>query len=819
MSQTIKLNGQTYENISEILLPNEAGESIKFILPDGTMKITENGTYDISNYANVLVNASFPAGTIEITENGTYDITNYKLVKVNIPTEERAVKIDTNENTTIILEHNTEYRRNFINNLILKLPSFISNQFECQVCFTSSDTGANITIPKTIKLKGDDVLNGELIIKPNYRYNLLFWNDGVYMWCAVYAEPYVDPAKIYGLGTFEDPYLISTALQLKTLANEVNNGDNKKDKYYLLTNDIDLAEYNWIPIGYSENTTNKYGFSGIFNGNGHVIRNIYINSDTLQYAGLFGKYFDGVLMNLGMEGGKITTTANNSRAGALVGTAKDPQQLGYTNAIIVNSYARVPCQADLAAGLIGDANRRCQVLGCYQAALIKDGWAITADGDYFDVLYCCWDQQLTKDGVDMHVWEDPKFIDDNKGFKTNDFKENAVQYLTNAVTKIITNDSIPSYLKSSLCEWKNGPDGYPILIPREDIPIESPTLIPYTLTISKGIGVENINVTRHGTNDILNSGDTIYKGDILTVNATASSGYVLNDYQETISVFGDITINITATKIEEENEVYLISTPNDLITLANEVNNGDNKEGKYYAMTNDIDLTGIEWIPIGASLSTDNGGNKYGFSGIFDGCGHIIKNLTINSDSIQYAGLFGSYFDGILVNLGLEGGSITTTYPSSTTGAFARKMVSTTNDSTTKAIIANCYSQVPCSGTARTAGLVDSITHGGLLINCYQAASLPDTNAYAIKAEDKNTGDIQYCYWNSELASKGINGNTNLDLQTAGYSTSSFKQVVLNMLNAKVGIAENLIENNITLCDWIIESENNEYPRLKVKTI
>ena len=42
----------------------------------------------------------------------------YKLVKVNIPTEERAVKIDTNENTTIILEHNTEYRRDIIDNLI-----------------------------------------------------------------------------------------------------------------------------------------------------------------------------------------------------------------------------------------------------------------------------------------------------------------------------------------------------------------------------------------------------------------------------------------------------------------------------------------------------------------------------------------------------------------------------------------------------------------------------------------------------------------------------------------------------------------------------
>ena len=48
----------------------------------------------------------------------------------------------------------------------------------------------------------------------------------------------------------ETTIYITTAQQLKRLADEVNAGDSKSDKTYLLANDIDLSGYpNWTPIG------------------------------------------------------------------------------------------------------------------------------------------------------------------------------------------------------------------------------------------------------------------------------------------------------------------------------------------------------------------------------------------------------------------------------------------------------------------------------------------------------------------------------------------------------------------------------------------
>ncbi len=55
----------------------------------------------------------------------------------------------------------------------------------------------------------------------------------------------------------------------------------------------------------------------------------------------------------------------------------------------------------------------------------------------------------------------------------------------------------------------------------------------------------------------------------------------------------------------------------------------NNMTGKYY-LTNDIDLAGAEWIPIGIEL--DDGGTvieKHSFRGVLDGQGHTIKNMTI----------------------------------------------------------------------------------------------------------------------------------------------------------------------------------------------
>ena len=58
---------------------------------------------------------------------------------------------------------------------------------------------------------------------------------------------------------------------------------------------------------------------------------------------------------------------------------------------------------------------------------------------------------------------------------------------------------------------------------------------------------------------------------------------------------------------------WLISTVEDLQKLAETVNNGEDYSGKYFEQTSDLDLTGVNWEPIGY---TDGG---YYFSGNYDG--------------------------------------------------------------------------------------------------------------------------------------------------------------------------------------------------------
>ena len=62
----------------------------EYIIPSGSIDITANGTYDITNHKSANINVPIPDGYIiptgsqDITENGTYDITDKSQVVVNV---------------------------------------------------------------------------------------------------------------------------------------------------------------------------------------------------------------------------------------------------------------------------------------------------------------------------------------------------------------------------------------------------------------------------------------------------------------------------------------------------------------------------------------------------------------------------------------------------------------------------------------------------------------------------------------------------------------------------------------------------------------
>jgi len=81
--------------------------------------------------------------------------------------------------------------------------------------------------------------------------------------------------------------------------------------------------------------------------------------------------------------------------------------------------------------------------------------------------------------------------------------------------------------------------------------------------------------------------------------------------------------------------------------------------GAHYILTDDIDLTGAEWEPIG-NLSDSEAYSSL-FRGIFDGGGHTVTGLEFNSEGpLVGAGLFG-VSAGEIRNLNMEGCSVSCT--------------------------------------------------------------------------------------------------------------------------------------------------------------
>ena len=100
----------------------------------------------------------------------------------------------------------------------------------------------------------------------------------------------------------------------------------------------------------------------------------------------------------------------------------------------------------------------------------------------------------------------------------------------------------------------------------------------------------------------------------------------------------------------------MIATSADLLWLAKQVNTGaDTFVGKTFVMTDDIDLTGINWTPIGIN-------NKICFKGTFDGQDHTISNLSVAVEGTASAGLFANGAGATIKNLTLENVNVNGNY-------------------------------------------------------------------------------------------------------------------------------------------------------------
>jgi len=157
-----------------------------------------------------------------------------------------------------------------------------------------------------------------------------------------------------------------------------------------------------------------------------------------------------------------------------------------------------------------------------------------------------------------------------------------------------------------------------------------------------------------------------------------------------------------------------------------------------YKQTANIDISSIpNWTPIGD--------NNNRFTGSYDGDGHIITGLRINTNG-SYQGLFG-YISGKVENLGLIDVTITVsmyTTDSNFVGGIAGYIGSGST-------IQNCYVTGTISGPGKVGGIAGH-NYRGTIQDCYFIGSVTaNSNSFSGGIAGSNSGTIQNCYANGSV--------------------------------------------------------------------
>lgn len=124
-----------------------------------------------------------------------------------------------------------------------------------------------------------------------------------------------------------DEFDIATAEELAGLSQLVEQGRTFQDTVFNIIADIDLDGKLWEPIGFDNDTP----FSGIVQGNDHVISNLWITGLDRSFVGLFGQSVGGEYYDLIIDTANINN--NEGDSGTLVANM-------FTDGLIQNCHVK-----------------------------------------------------------------------------------------------------------------------------------------------------------------------------------------------------------------------------------------------------------------------------------------------------------------------------------------------------------------------------------------------------------------------------------------------------------------------------------------------
>lgn len=215
----------------------------------------------------------------------------------------------------------------------------------------------------------------------------------------------------------------------------------------------------------------------------------------------------------------------------------------------------------------------------------------------------------------------------------------------------------------------------------------------------------------------------------------------------------NITLDKDKGYTDDGQGTYTVTTAEGLKAVADIANNGN--LGINITLTENINLTDMEWAPIGTDLH-----NQY--TGTFDGGNYTITGLTVTG-SDEYAGLFGHIgTDGTVKNVVLEGVQIDSDNSLGYVGGVAGYCFFGN--------IENCSVSGSVSGTTSAGGVVGS-QWGGSITGCNSSATVKSVTSSGGIAGETNIGaSLTGCYATGDVTIENDGTNNSHAGGVVGYN-------------------------------------------------
>ena len=192
-------------------------------------------------------------------------------------------------------------------------------------------------------------------------------------------------------------------------------------------------------------------------------------------------------------------------------------------------------------------------------------------------------------------------------------------------------------------------------------------MIPHKANQEEGLlkvkGIPELEAGHAYTFELYVGKETVKVGSV-SVNEW-TTGVALRDGEtDPVDTWDGQTVTAFATQDADGNELgnsesrpILINNCAQLAYLSEQVNGDTDYNGKFFKLTDDLNLAGKSWSPIG--YKSASGTSDTPFSGIFDGAGHEIMGLMVNKNQ-DCLGLFGYVKNSTVMNLKISSADIST---------------------------------------------------------------------------------------------------------------------------------------------------------------